>query len=131
MKKATTTMKPTDHYTIISADTHAGGSHAQYREYLDKAADHALDLARQQLPEGVTAELVRHSARSAPSGLVEIATQREASMLLLGSSSAGAFGHVALGSVSDSLLLEPVMASVSPAAVLLPPISVSAPPPIE
>ncbi len=23
------------HYTIISADTHAGGSHAQYREYLD------------------------------------------------------------------------------------------------
>ena len=24
-----------DHYTIISADTHAGGSHAQYREYLD------------------------------------------------------------------------------------------------
>jgi predicted TIM-barrel fold metal-dependent hydrolase len=24
-----------DHYTIISADTHAGGSHAQYREYLE------------------------------------------------------------------------------------------------
>src|SRR5258706_9542010 len=34
---ATKTMKPTDHYTIISADTHAGGSHSQYREYLDKA----------------------------------------------------------------------------------------------
>jgi predicted TIM-barrel fold metal-dependent hydrolase len=28
-------MAPSDHYTIISADTHAGGSHAQYREYLD------------------------------------------------------------------------------------------------
>jgi predicted TIM-barrel fold metal-dependent hydrolase len=27
----------TDHYTIISADTHAGGSHAQYRDYLDPA----------------------------------------------------------------------------------------------
>src|SRR3954454_12920192 len=25
----------TDHYTIISADTHAGASHAAYREYLD------------------------------------------------------------------------------------------------
>ncbi|HET6874613.1 MAG TPA: amidohydrolase family protein [Acidimicrobiales bacterium] len=25
-----------DKYTIISADTHAGGSHAQYREYLDE-----------------------------------------------------------------------------------------------
>ena len=22
-------------YTLITADTHAGGSHAQYREYLD------------------------------------------------------------------------------------------------
>jgi predicted TIM-barrel fold metal-dependent hydrolase len=28
-------MAATDHYTIITADTHAGGSHAQYREYLD------------------------------------------------------------------------------------------------
>ena len=26
-----------DHYTIISADCHAGGSHAAYREYLDPA----------------------------------------------------------------------------------------------
>ena len=25
-----------DHYTIISADTHAGGSHAQYRDYLEE-----------------------------------------------------------------------------------------------
>jgi len=25
-----------DHYTIITADSHAGGSHAQYREYLDE-----------------------------------------------------------------------------------------------
>ena len=31
------TMQADDHYTIISADTHAGGSHAQYREYLDPA----------------------------------------------------------------------------------------------
>ena len=28
-------MERDDHYVIISADTHAGGSHAQYREYLD------------------------------------------------------------------------------------------------
>ena len=27
---------PTDHYTIISSDSHAGGSHAAYREYLDE-----------------------------------------------------------------------------------------------
>ncbi len=29
-------MQPDDHYTIITADSHAGGSHAQYREYLDE-----------------------------------------------------------------------------------------------
>ena len=28
-------MSDSDRYTIISADTHAGGSHAQYREFLD------------------------------------------------------------------------------------------------
>ena len=27
---------PDDHYIVISADTHAGGSHAQYREFLDE-----------------------------------------------------------------------------------------------
>jgi predicted TIM-barrel fold metal-dependent hydrolase len=29
------TPAPTDRYTIITADSHAGGSHAQYREYLE------------------------------------------------------------------------------------------------
>ena len=29
-------MPSSQHYTIISSDTHAGGSHAQYREFLDK-----------------------------------------------------------------------------------------------
>ena len=28
-------MSSTDHLTIITADSHAGGSHEQYREYLD------------------------------------------------------------------------------------------------
>ncbi len=34
------------HYTIISADTHAGGSHAQYREYLDPAFREDFDAWR-------------------------------------------------------------------------------------
>jgi predicted TIM-barrel fold metal-dependent hydrolase len=29
-------MAPTDRYTIISSDTHAGGSHQQYREFLEQ-----------------------------------------------------------------------------------------------
>ena len=35
-----------EHYTIISADTHAGGSHAQYREYLDPAFHEEFDAWR-------------------------------------------------------------------------------------
>ena len=34
---ATAPSAPTDRYTIITADSHAGGSHAAYREYLDPA----------------------------------------------------------------------------------------------
>ena len=34
---------PGDHYTIISADCHAGGSHEQYREYLDPRYRDAFD----------------------------------------------------------------------------------------
>jgi predicted TIM-barrel fold metal-dependent hydrolase len=37
-----------DHYTIISADTHAGGSHAQYREYLDPAFQDEFDAWREK-----------------------------------------------------------------------------------
>ncbi len=32
-----------DHYTVISADCHAGGSHEQYREFLDPAYRDAFD----------------------------------------------------------------------------------------
>jgi len=37
-----------DRYTIISADTHAGGSHAQYREYLDPQFHEEFDAWRGQ-----------------------------------------------------------------------------------
>ena len=35
-----------DHYTIITADSHAGGSHAQYREYLDPKYRNDFDAWR-------------------------------------------------------------------------------------
>ena len=35
-----------DRYTIISSDTHAGGSHADYREYLDPAYVEDFDAWR-------------------------------------------------------------------------------------
>lgn len=76
----------------------------EYRQELDRGADRALELARSNLPEGITASFVRHSARSAPAGLLELAERYEARMIVLGSSSAGMFGHVALGSVTDRLV---------------------------
>jgi predicted TIM-barrel fold metal-dependent hydrolase len=40
--------RTTDHYTIISADTHAGASHATYREYLDPEYREDFDAWRAQ-----------------------------------------------------------------------------------
>lgn len=88
---------------------------AEYREFLDQGADQALGRARSFLPADVTATYVRHSARSAPAGLLEIAEQYDARLIVLGSSSAGAFGHIALGSVTDRLLhSSPVSIALAP-----------------
>jgi nucleotide-binding universal stress UspA family protein len=77
---------------------------AEYRDELDRTADQALEVARRNLPDDVTATFVRHSARSAPAGLLELAAEHQATLIVLGSSSVGGFGHVALGSVTDRLL---------------------------
>ena len=77
---------------------------AEYREYLDATADAALEQARANLPGDVEATFVRHDARSAPAGLLQLAERFEANLIVLGSSSAGLFGHVALGSVTDRLV---------------------------
>lgn len=41
-------MSPEQRYTIITADSHAGGSHAQYREYLDPAFLDDFDAWREK-----------------------------------------------------------------------------------
>src|SRR3954451_3472877 len=41
-------MKPDDHYVVITADSHAGGSHAQYREFLDPAYRDDFDAWRER-----------------------------------------------------------------------------------
>jgi len=52
----------------------------------------------------VSATFVPHSARSAAVGLVELAEEHGANVIVLGSSSHGSYGHVALGSVTDRLV---------------------------
>jgi len=77
---------------------------ADYRAYLERAAGRALQRARDRLSPEVDAKFVIHHARSAPTGLLEVAEACDATLLAVGSSSAGVFGHIALGSVSDRLL---------------------------
>jgi nucleotide-binding universal stress UspA family protein len=77
---------------------------AEYHAYLDTQADESLALAKAQLPADVSATFVRVRAKSAPVGLLDVAQQRDANLIVLGSSTAGVFGHVALGSVTDRLL---------------------------
>jgi nucleotide-binding universal stress UspA family protein len=88
---------------------------AEYRKELDEIADQALELARKSLPGDVSARFERHSARSAPAGLLEIAKQHDAYMIVVGTSSAGRFGHISLGSVTSRLLhSSPVAVALAP-----------------
>ena len=88
---------------------------AEYRAHLDRMANEALEQARTRLPEHLAARSLVHHARSTPAGLVQAAEQHDASLIVVGSSSAGGFGHVSLGSVSDRLLhSSPVSVALSP-----------------
>jgi nucleotide-binding universal stress UspA family protein len=88
---------------------------AEYQAYLDSVADRTLDEARALVPDDITVTFVRHRARSSPAGLLEVAGEQAANLVVLGSSSAGVFGHVALGSVSDRLLhSSPISVALAP-----------------
>ncbi|HKH18530.1 MAG TPA: universal stress protein [Solirubrobacteraceae bacterium] len=88
---------------------------AEYRAYLDGAANSALEQARARLPADIPTKLVVHHARSVPSGLVEVADEHDASLIVVGSASAGGSGYVSLGSATSWLLHS------SPASVALAP----------
>jgi nucleotide-binding universal stress UspA family protein len=88
---------------------------AEYQEYLDQVTQEALDAAKLALPDDVPASFVAVRARSTPAGLLEVAEKRGASLLVLGSSSAGGIGRVSLGSVADHVLHSaPVPVAMAP-----------------
>ena len=88
---------------------------AEYRSSSTRRPTRRSEGARENLPGDVPATFVRHRARSAPAGLLELAEEHDARMIVLGSSSPGAFGHVALGSVTDRLLhSSPVALALAP-----------------
>jgi nucleotide-binding universal stress UspA family protein len=78
---------------------------AEYQEFTDTAADDALAQARRRLPDDVEATFVVHHARSAPAGLLELASEHQARAIVTGP----------LGSTTDRLLhSSPVPVAVAP-----------------
>lgn len=103
--------------TVVPAPWPAGIGKidAEYQDYLDRDAHEALDRARALLPAGVAADFAVKHARSTPAGLLEHAAERDATMIVLGSSTAGLLGRVAFGSVADRLLhTAPVPVALGP-----------------
>jgi nucleotide-binding universal stress UspA family protein len=88
---------------------------AEYREAVDHAAQDALAAARSRLPDDLEVSTVVHHARSTPAGLIELAEQHDASVIVAGSSTSGGDGSVALGSTTSRLLhSSPIPVALAP-----------------
>jgi len=77
---------------------------ADYRAYLTQRGEQSVAQARAWMPADVKTTFVQREAASIPTGLLQVAREHGASMLVLGSSESGGLGHVALGSVAERIL---------------------------
>ena len=86
----------------------------EWRTYMSDSADIVLDHAASVIV-GVKATFVQHTARSAHRGLLELIEEHKPDLVVVGSSSAGSLGRIALGSVNDALLhASPVPVAIAP-----------------
>lgn len=78
----------------------------EYLRYRTTQVENLLQHAVGKLPGSAASSVttVVHPSSSIPTGLTELAAQRDASLVVVGSSSAGLLGRVALGSVTDRLV---------------------------
>jgi nucleotide-binding universal stress UspA family protein len=94
---------------------------AEYQEHVHRAAEEALAGARERLPDDVSVTTLVHHARSTPAGLLEVAEEHEASIIVTGSSPAGGSGSVTLGSVTTRLLhSSPIPVALAPRGFRVP-----------
>jgi nucleotide-binding universal stress UspA family protein len=71
--------------------------------------------ARVRLPGDIPVSTVVHRARSTPAGLLELAEQHDASLIVAGSSPSGGHGSVTLGSATSRLLhSSPIPVALAP-----------------
>jgi nucleotide-binding universal stress UspA family protein len=95
---------------------------AEYRAYLERVAEDALGKARARLPDDIPARFETRHARSAPSGLLQVAGDHDAGVIVAGSSTHGALGQVSLGSVTSRLVhSSPIPVAVAPRGFRAPP----------
>ena len=88
---------------------------AEYAAFLTRHADDTIAEAREFIGDGVRAEFVSTSARTATEGLITTATRTDADLVVLGSARYGPFGRFAVGSVTNEML------HTAPVPVVLPP----------
>ncbi len=92
-----------------------GPADAEWRDYTRDTANLVLDHAAAVLGGSISAEYLVHEASSARRGLAELAEERGAELIVVGSSTAGPIGRIALGSESDALLhAAPVPVAIAP-----------------
>lgn len=77
---------------------------AEYQESIVELAERTLDQARDHVPTNIAARFLTVQARSGPSGLLQAAEHHGASIIVVGSSTAGMFGHITMSSVAARLL---------------------------
>jgi nucleotide-binding universal stress UspA family protein len=88
---------------------------AEYQEAIGREAEEALAAARERLPDDIGVATAVHHARSAPAGLIELAEQHDASLIVAGSSASGGQGTVTLGSATSRLLhSSPIPVALAP-----------------
>ena len=76
----------------------------EYRGYLASRATESLQRLVDRLPGDLDISMTVHHSTSIPNGLMELANQHSADLVVVGSSSSGLLGRVALGSVTDRLV---------------------------
>jgi nucleotide-binding universal stress UspA family protein len=75
----------------------------EYLQYRTEQVRNSLNQVARKLP-GETVPAVVHESSSVPTGLMELAAELKASLVVVGSSSSGLLGRVALGSVTGRLV---------------------------
>jgi nucleotide-binding universal stress UspA family protein len=76
----------------------------EYRNYLASQAAQSLERVVERVGGDLDIAVTVHQSTSIPNGLMELVAQHSAELVVVGSSSSGLLGRVALGSVTERLV---------------------------